>query len=321
MMMSAIGNQSYARIKLDDEGLGIGNDDVVVGAGLIRDVSRGAPIGLPMDASTQIPTAVSVAFIQPPLIAAAESMPMIPAARFGGAKLDLGQGYRLTVDERDQSLLFENGKSAAQTVIWGSAKIEGNAVSEPLQFWGTTSFAFGEEGKITLETVESKSVPGQYLLETVSVSVADRGMVITGLTNDVVGDLKFDESESSGSVDNNARDGFTLFETADGTAWVDDENAAITQALLDATAVGELYGPGSEFLNSVEFSTLMSRFMTSWNLFSMISNYSRFAHIEQSRSIETKSDIDRASERKIVERVMLEQALMRRSAELPRMFG
>ncbi len=319
MMMSAISNQGAFRAQFDD--VGIGNNDMVADAGLIRDVSRVAPIGLPLDAPTQIPAIVGVAFTQPALIATPELMPMIPAARFGGAKLDLGQGYRLTVDERDQSLLFENEKTASQTVIWGNGKIEGNAVSEPLQFWGTTSFAFGDEGKITLETVESKSAPGQYLLETVSVSVADRGMVITGLTNDIVGDLKVDESKSSGRVDNNARDGFTLFETADGAAWVDEDNAAITQALLDATAVGGLYGPGSEFLNSVEFSALMSRFMTSWNLFSMISNYTRFSTFEPSRSFETKSDVDRASERKIVERVMLEQALIRRSAELPRMFG
>ena len=319
MMMSAINNLNGFRAQIDEPSMG--NDDSLSGADLIREVSRGAPIGLPLDAPTQIPAAVSVAFIQPALTAASELMPMIPAARFGAAKLDLGQGYRLTVDERDQSLLFENDKFAAKTIIWGNAKIEGNTVSEPLQFWGTTSFAFGDGGKITLDTVESKTAPGQYLLDMVSVSVADRGVVITGLTNDVVGDLTVDESKSSGRVDNNARDGFTLFETADGISWLDDDNAAITQVLLDATAVGRLYGPGSEFLNSVEFSALMSRFMTSWNLFAMISSYSRFSTIEPTRSVETKSDVDRASERKIVERVMLEQALIRRSAEMPRMFG
>jgi Domain of Unknown Function (DUF1521) len=319
MMMQAISNQSVLRAQFDD--VGMGNDNVIVAPNLIRDVSRSAPMGLPLDAPTQIPAAVSVAFTQPKLITEPELMPKILAARFGGAKLDLGQGYRLTVDERDQSLLFENGKTASQTIIWGNAKIAGNTVSEPLQFWGTTSFAFGDEGKITLETVESKSTPGQYLLDTVSVSVADRGVVITGLTNDVVGDLKIDESKSGGRVDNNARDGFTLFETEDGASWVDDDNAAITQALLDATGIGGLYGPGSEFLNSVEFSALMSRFMTSWNLFSMISSFSRYSTIEPTRSVETKSDVDRASERKIVERLMLEQALIRRSAEMPRMFG
>jgi hypothetical protein len=318
MMASSIGGASAFRSNVDMDSLE-GGSDFAVGANLIGNISRVGPIDLPLDAPAHIPHIVSVDFVQP--AATRLIMPIIPAAKFGGAKLDLGQGYRLTVDERDQSLLFENEKAEAQTIIWGNGKITGNTVNEPLQFWGTTSFTFGDEGKITLETKESKTAPGEYLLDKISVSTADRGVVITGLTNDVVGDLKVDESKSAGSVDNNARDGFTMIETEDGRAWLDDDEIAITQSLLDATAIGRLYGPGSEYLNSVEFSALMSRFMTSWNLFSMVSSLTRYSAIELHQSVENKSDSNKVSERRLIERVLIEQAIVKRSTEMPRLFG
>jgi hypothetical protein len=318
MMASSIGGASAFHSSIDMDGFEGGND-LAIGANLISNISRVDPIGLPLDAPAQIPDIVRVDFVQP--TANALIMPTTPVAKFGGAKLDLGQGYRLTVDERDQSLLFENEKAEAQTIIWGNGKITGNTVNEPLQFWGTTSFTFGDEGKITLETQESKTVPGEYLLDKISVSTADRGVVITGLTNDVVGDLKVDESKSAGSVDNNARDGFTLIETEDGHAWLDEDEIAITQSLLDATAIGRLFGPGSEYLSSVEFSALLSRFMTNWNLFSMVSSLTRYSAIELHQSVENKSDSNKISERRLIERVLIEQAMVKRSIGMPRLFG
>jgi hypothetical protein len=288
------------------------NDDVS-SSDLLNDIHRSDFIGLPVDAPTQIAPIVGVDLNQLNLMRGEQtSVPVahIPAVSFLNASLDLGSGYRLTVDERDQSLLFENDFSEARTVIWGNARIEGNTVSEPLQFWGTTSFSFGDEGKITLQTQPSVSNPGVYSLKTVSVSVGDRGMVITGLANDTAGDLKIDNSMSAETVDDAARDGFTLYEAEQGKGWVDEDENAIVQQLMEATAIGGIFGPGSDLMSRSEFSVLIGRFFASWSLFSLTSQMTQYTPIESNRPSESRGDIDKASQRKLIERLLLEQALV-----------
>jgi Domain of Unknown Function (DUF1521) len=289
------------------------NDDGASGD-LLQKIDRADFIGLPLNAPTQIPPIVGVELNQfrselgdPTTVPVA----FIPAVSFLNVRLDLGSGYRLTVDERDQSLLFENDFSEARTVIWGNARIEGNTVSEPLQFWGTTSFAFGDEGKITLQTQPSILNPNVYSLETVSISNGDRGIIITGLANDTAGDLTIDRSKSGEAIDDEARDGFTLYEADQGRGWVDDNDNAMVQQLMDATALGGTFGPGSQLMSRSEFGTLIARFFSSWSLFYITSQTNRFTPIESSRPSESRGDVEKSSQRKIIERLLQEQALIK----------
>jgi Domain of Unknown Function (DUF1521) len=336
MTASAIGN-AYAPALVVDQFV----SDDLAGNGMIRDIERGDLIGLPAGAPTQMPSLASVELSVLPKAGAASVMPAIkiPAAEFRSARLDLGEGYRLTVDERSQNLLLENSQHEARTLIWGDARIEGNTVSEPLQFWGTTSFAFGKESKITLETSKSPDDMNAYRLDKISVSTADRGMVITGLANDVAGDLKVTDFKYGSTVDDAARDGFTLTEsiaktypeiapktspvtspetnhetaqtTSQKTEWLNDDDVAITQALLNATAVGGLFGPGSDVMSRAEFGALISRFFSSWALSSMVMQLRYTMNSEyNTRTNDHTSEDNKASERRLIERLIIEQALL-----------
>jgi hypothetical protein len=336
MTAAAIGN-AYAPALVVDQFV----SDDLAGNGMIRDIERGDLIGLPAGAPTQIPSLASVELSVLPKAGAASAMPAIkiPAAEFRSARLDLGEGYRLTVDERSQNLLLENSQHEARTLIWGDARIEGKTVSEPLQFWGTTSFVFGKESKITLETSKSPDDMNAYRLDKISVSTADRGMVITGLANDVAGDLKVTDFKYGSTVDDAARDGFTLTEsivktdpeitpktssvtspetshdtaqtTSQKTEWLDENDAPITQALLNATAVGGLFGPGSSIMSRMEFGALISRFFSSWALSSIILQFSHTMNSEYNNRINNRySEDSKASERRLIERLIIEQAMI-----------
>jgi hypothetical protein len=156
-------------------------------------------------------------------------------------------------------------------------------------------------------------------------------MVITGLANDIAGDLQVTDFKHGSTVDDSARDGFTLTEfipkkdqimgqnngpetsanTAQKTGWLDDDDVAITQALMDATAIGGLFGPGSEIMSRIEFSALISRFFSSWALSTMVFQLSHTMNAEyNNRTNDRTSEDSKAIERRMIERLIIEQALI-----------
>jgi Domain of Unknown Function (DUF1521) len=332
MTLSAINNVYTPAIVTDQ----FANDDVA-GNGLIRDIQRADLIDLSGSAATEIPSIASIELSILPKSGTTNVKPAIkiPAAEFLNARLDLGEGYCLTVDERNQNLMLENTQLDARTLIWGDARIEGNTVSEPLQFWGTTSFVFGKESKITLETSQSPNDNVAYRLDKISVSTADRGIVITGLANDIAGDLQVADSKNGSIVDDAARDGFTLTESipktnkttssnigaeiakesgqdpAQKAQWLDDDDLAVTQASMAATAVGGLFGPGSTIMSKMEFGVVISRFFSAWALSSIMLQHNSIMSSEyNNRANDRCSDEHKASERRLIERLIVEQALI-----------
>ncbi len=224
----------------------------------------------------------------------------------GSALIELGDGYRLSVDDRDRQLVLENTASTSRTVIFGDARIK-TASGEALQFWGTTTFAFGNDGKITLETAEAKDLPGCFMLERIAVSNGPRAVVITGMADEKVDALKIKHCNGY-DLDAETRDGFVLEQASDGEGWLTEYGEAVTQALLDQTAVGADFGPGSAMLSLGEFSALISSFLSSF-----LSSFTTAWASDRLMQDSHQDNSRQASERKSIERHWIEKLIFEQS--------
>jgi hypothetical protein len=225
------------------------------------------------------------------------------------AQIELGDGYSLFVNDRDRQLVLENTAMSSRTVIFGDARIE-TASGDSLQFWGTTTFAFGQDGKITLETAEIADQPGNFLLDRIAVSNGPRAVVITGVADEAADTLTI-QQDNGHVLDCNTRDGFVLEQASNGIGWQTEYGDAVTQALLDETAVGGMFGPGSTMLSLSEFSSLISSFLSSigWSLSnSSVSN----RLIQESLNDHHRQSTDRQSIEKLtIEKLIFEQSFQR----------
>jgi hypothetical protein len=225
------------------------------------------------------------------------------------AEIELGEGYCLSVNDRDRQLVLENTANNSRTVIFGDARIE-TASGEALQFWGTTTFAFGNDGKITLETAEAADQPGSFLLERIAVSNGPRAVIITEVADEEVNTLTIEHSDGY-DLDCETRDGFVLEQASDGVSWVTEYGEAVIQELLDETAVGAAFGPGSSLLSLGEFSSLIASFLSSSSVLSL-SNWfpNNFAHDNYHDHNRQASD-RKSIERRTIEKLIFEQSFQR----------
>lgn len=268
----------------------------------VSSVDALAPVGT---GSALLPQNADLAFVG---ASKADSFAIRQVA-MGSAQIELGEGYSLFVNDRDRQLVLENVASASKTTIFGDARI-GTATSEPLQFWGTTTLAFGNDGKITLETSEAADQPGSFLLERIAVSNGPRAVVITGVADEKVDKLTIQQSNGY-DLDYETRDGFVLEQAGDGSGWVTEYGDTLTQALLDDTAVGAIFGPGSSMLSLGEFSALISNYLLS--IGSAFSTWLAPGRLVQESHYDThRHSSDRQSiERRSIEKLIFEQSFQR----------
>jgi Domain of Unknown Function (DUF1521) len=268
----------------------------------VTSVNALAPVGA---GTAMLPQNAEMEFISP---GTADSF-AIRRMSLGSAQIELGDGYHLFVNDLDRQLVLENTAISSRTVIFGDARIE-TASGEALQFWGTTTFAFGNDGKITLETAEAADQAGSFLLERIAVSNGPRAVVITGVADEAVDTLTFQHNDGY-ELDSDTRDGFVLEQADDGAAWVTEYGDAVTQALLDDTAVGGAFGPGSNMFSLSEVSTLISSFLSSiGTAFSGNSIPNRL--VQESNHDNNRQSSDRKSiERHSIEKLIFEQSFQR----------
>jgi Domain of Unknown Function (DUF1521) len=228
----------------------------------------------------------------------------IERTKIGNVQIDLGDGYRLGIDDHKQSVVLDNNISGARTVIFGDARIE-TPDGDPLQFWGTTSLTFGDDAKLTLQTIADPEEQGAYRLDKITITNGNKAAIITGLADDATDNLSI-KTAGGYATDEKIRDGFILEEKADGFGWQDEGGEDITQDLLNATAVGAAYGPGSKALSLGELSVMVSRFLQSVISFGNIVN--SFSSRKQEMPRDTISDDRRSEDRSRLERLLAEQA-------------
>ena len=228
------------------------------------------PIAAPVMAAALLPATVDVILYDKPAISGFGGF-TITAQSIGGLSVDLTDGYWMTVDERESAVFVAHSGTKENIRIWGAAEIQLDG-AKAARFWGTTSVILGNGAKITLQTVPDANANDIFRLDKLTVTKDERAMVITGVSSDIGGDLAVVQSNDGYNIDEDTRDGLVI-ERDTLTGWADEYGVAVTQEILNATAVGGAFGPGSDLMSLAEFRTLISRFMT-WGMISTMMSLS-----------------------------------------------
>lgn len=182
------------------------------------------------------------------------------------AKVDLGDGYHLEIDERNSEMKIVNDATGESTRVWGDPHVEVNGKHQ-FDFYGTTTFELANGTKLTINTEQAAGNPNVYLASQVVVTRGDNAVVIDGISQNKLGDLSVSVSTNGRALDEATRDGFTVHENAAG--WQTELGQTVTQAQADITKPGALYGPGSDALSLAEAGTLIGGFLLLGSLFGL----------------------------------------------------
>lgn len=159
--------------------------------------------------------------------------------------IDLGDGYTLQLDERNSEITILNSETGETTRIWGDPHVDIDG-KHSYDFWGTTTFTLENGTKVTIDTEQFGNNPNAFVASQVTITNGDRAIVVDGISQNQIGDLKISMSDNGALIDAATRDGFVLHENATGSGWRSELTGQIaTQDDLNATKPGEAYGPGS----------------------------------------------------------------------------
>lgn len=233
-------------------------------APLVASVVLLDPIAAPASATAALPDATDIALY----VAPSEDLPAVSgppafevkAISVGGIVFDLSDGYSLTIDEGQSAVFVANAATGESLLVWGAAQIALDG-ADAARFWGTTSVELGNGTKITMETAADAAIADLFRLDRLTVTQADRAMVITGVSQETLGDLAVVQSLDGEAIDAATRDGLTIVTDLTGR-WSDEYGRAITQTVMDQTRPGRRYGPGRTTLSLGEISRAISSFVT-----------------------------------------------------------
>jgi hypothetical protein len=176
------------------------------------------------------------------------------------AKIDLGDGQRLEIDERSSQITIINDKTGERTRIWGDPHVEIDG-KQAYDFWGTTTFTLENGTKITINTEQWNGNPNAYIANQVVITKGDNAIIVDGMGQNQLGDMSVTMSNNGRAVDAAFRDGYTLHENATGAGWRTETGNIATQSDLMATAVGQEYGPDSKTPSLGEIGEFLSAFL------------------------------------------------------------
>jgi hypothetical protein len=176
------------------------------------------------------------------------------------AKINLGDGYRLEIDERNSQLTIFNENTGERTRIWGDPHVEIDG-KHAYDFWGTTTFTLENGTKITINTEQWGGNPNAYVASQLVITKGDNAIIVDGISQNKLGDLSVSMSNNGEMIDALTRDGYTLHENASGSGWRTEAGNVATQDDLMATAVGREYGPGSELPSMGEIGDFLGSFL------------------------------------------------------------
>lgn len=177
------------------------------------------------------------------------------------ASIDLGDGYTLELDERQSEIFIKNAETGEETRIWGDPHVDVDG-ERAFDFWGTTTFELENGTKITINTEEWDGNPNAYVASKVTITKGDQAIVVDGISQNDLGDLSLSMSSNGEMIDAMTRDGFVLNENATGSGWRSELTGEIaTQADLNLTKPGQIYGPGSTMPSLGEISQVLSTFL------------------------------------------------------------
>jgi Domain of Unknown Function (DUF1521) len=179
----------------------------------------------------------------------------------GQAAIDLGDGYSLDIDENNSQILITNAETGETTRIWGDPHVDVDG-KHVYDFWGKTTFTLENGTKITIDTEQGHGNPDVYFASKLTITKGDQAIVVDGVSQQTKGDLSVAMSNNGEFLDAATGDGFVLHENATGSGWRSELTGEVaTQADLNATKPGALYGPGSETPSLGELSDVLSTFL------------------------------------------------------------
>lgn len=196
------------------------------------------------------------------------------------AKIDLGDGYKLDINEKNSEMTIVNEKTGERTRIWGDPHVEIDG-KQAYDFWGTTTFTLENGTKITINTEQFNGNPNMYVASQVLITKGDNAIVVDGISQNKLGDLSVTMSNDGKKIDADNRDGFTLHENATGAGWRTEAGNIATQNDLNATRIGGEYGPGSTKLSEAEEAAAGNDFDFG-QLFSQLGSFLIFGSIVSS---------------------------------------
>jgi Domain of Unknown Function (DUF1521) len=174
------------------------------------------------------------------------------------ANIDLGDGYKLQINERNSEMTILNTATGQSTRIWGDPHVDVNGVRK-FDFWGTTTFTLANGTKLTINTEQWNGNPNAYVASQVVITKGDNAIVVDGISQNRIGDLSISMSNNGYAVDAAHRDGFTIHEG--GGSWQTECGRTVTQCEANVTAVGGLYGPGSGAMSLNEAGNMLGAFL------------------------------------------------------------
>jgi Domain of Unknown Function (DUF1521) len=282
---------------------------------LVADSLLVHPIPASVAATAVVPPKVDVVLYDQPRISGVGGF-KTTGQSIGGLSFDLTDGYSMSVNERNSEVFVAHTGTKESVRIWGAAAIQLDGAEEA-RFWGTTSVVLGNGAKITLETAQDAKAADIFRLDKMTVTKDERAMVITGVSSEIAGDLAVVQSNDGHAIDEDTRDGLVI-ERNTLTGWADEYGITVTQAILDATAVGGGFGPGSDRMSLDEFRTLISRFLAWGQISSMMSLTSRSLTSDMLRQdpndVARAADIRRAWARHADEAAAMERGQVRNAA-------
>lgn len=179
----------------------------------------------------------------------------------GKASIDLGDGYSMQLNENNSEITIFNANTNESTKIWGDPHVEVDG-KHAFDFAGTTTFELENGTKVTIGTEQWGGNPDAYVASDVTITKGDQAVVVSGISQNKLGDLSIAMSQNGRAIDAATRDGYVLKENAAGSGWISSISGKVaTQADLDATKVGGLYGPGSEMPSIAEMSDAITSFL------------------------------------------------------------
>mgnify|MGYP006143804655 CR=1 FL=1 len=193
----------------------------------------------------------------------------------GKASIDLGDGYSLQLNENNSEMTITNANTGETTRIWGDPHVDVNG-QHVYDFWGTTTFTLDNGTKITINTEQGKGNPDVYFASSVAITKGDQAIEVKGLSQQDLGDLEVTMGSNGRALDRANDDGFVLHENDSGAGWRSAYSGEVaTQADLNATKPGQLFGPGSADVRTLAgLSFLLGAFLGG-NIFAALATEAR----------------------------------------------
>lgn len=179
----------------------------------------------------------------------------------GTAKVDLGDGYTLNIDEKNSEIVVKDADGNV-TRIWGDPHFEQNG-RHVGDFWGTTTLVLENGTKLTINTEPFGNNPNAYVASEVVITRGDQALVIGGVSQNQLGDLSFGVGTGGGrALDAMHDDGLVIRENAQGGWTSSITGQQVTQADFDLTK------PGAEPIReALEWGNALTEALGGWLLF------------------------------------------------------